>query len=132
VNLRHSNVRARACRAFSLLEVMIAAGIFFMAAFAILELVSQGLRGAKALQKPPIDVGMAAAVFAATNRFYDGKFEGEFDADPLRDYSYVADVYEAGTNGLLAADIVLEKRGLKNPFDKMSVIIFDPNFRPRR
>ena len=37
------SVRAekRGCRAFSLLEVMIAIGIFFMAVFAILSLVSQ-------------------------------------------------------------------------------------------
>jgi len=127
VKLRFS----RATRAFSLLEVMIASGIFFMASFAILSLVSQSLRGARALQKPPVDAGMAASVFASTNRFSEGTFEGEFDDAPLRDYSYVSDVYEVGTNGLLAADIVLEKRGLKGPFDKVSMIIFDPNYRSR-
>ena len=49
------------CRAFSLIEVMIAMFLFFMAVFTILALVSNTLRNARALQQPPIDAGMAAA-----------------------------------------------------------------------
>ena len=42
--------RVRRMRAFSLLEVMIAVGIFFLALFSILGLVSQMLRNARAIQ----------------------------------------------------------------------------------
>src|SRR5207342_1412722 len=42
-------------RAFSLIEVMIACGIFFMATFAILALVSTTLRNARALQRGDVD-----------------------------------------------------------------------------
>jgi hypothetical protein len=114
---------------FSLLEVMIASGIFFMASFAILALVSQSLRGARSLQRPPVDAGMVAAILTATNRYELGTQTGEFEDDALRDYSWARDTYEIGTNGLLGIDIVLEKRGLKQPFDKLSIVVYDPNFR---
>jgi hypothetical protein len=121
--------RHDAARAFTLLEVMIASGIFFMASFGILALVSQSLRNARALQRPPVDAGMVAAQYAATNRFFEGTKTGDFEDEALRDYSWSVDTYEAGTNGLLAADVVLSQNGLKGPADKMSIIIFDPNYR---
>ena len=121
--------RERADRAFTLLEVMIASGLFFMASFSILALVSQSLRNARSLQRPPVDAGMVAAQYAATNRFFEGTRSGDFDSEALRDFSWTVETYEAGTNGLLAADVVLEQRGLQNPADKMSIIIFDPNYR---
>jgi len=47
--------------AFTLLEVMIACGIFFIAMFAILGLVSNCLRNARALRHIEVDAGMVAA-----------------------------------------------------------------------
>src|SRR5690242_7885998 len=80
---------ARPClrsAAFTLMEVMIACGIFFMATFAILALVSTTLRNARALQRRDVDAGMAAAqVFETlkTNRMEQGTLEGDFgDAYP--------------------------------------------------
>lgn len=119
----------RSSRAFTLLEVMIASGIFFMTSFAILAMVAQSLRNARALQRPLVDAGMVASLYTATNRFSEGVMSGDFDEDTLRDYSWNVDTYEAGTNGLLAADMVLSKHGLSGPADKLSVIIFDPNYR---
>src|SRR2546430_16259229 len=58
---------ARAKRAFSLLEVMIACGIFFIAVFAILALVSNTLRNARILRHVQVDAGMAAAELFKTN-----------------------------------------------------------------
>ena len=115
--------------AFSLLEVMIALGIFFMAMFAILALVSNTLRNARGLRRPQVDAGMAAAVYMATNRFYPGSISGDFD-DVLPDYSWEAETYEFEdyTNGLLRADIVLIQRGHHGPPDKLSILVFDPNY----
>ena len=42
-------------RAFSLLEVMIAIAIFFVAAFAILGLISTSLQNVRRLQRPTVD-----------------------------------------------------------------------------
>ena len=47
--------------AFTLVEVMVALGIFFMAMFTILGLVSNSLRNARALQRKTVGCGMVAA-----------------------------------------------------------------------
>src|SRR5258708_7640935 len=114
--------------AFSLLEVMIALGIFFMAVFAILGLVSNTLRNARALERPQVDAGLAAAMFTNTNHFYEGGTSGDF-GDALQGYSWAADTYEFASNGLVQADIILEKRGASQPADAMSILMWDPNFK---
>ena len=118
--------------AFSLLEVMIASGIFFMAIFAILALVANSLRNARALQRPQIDAGMVAAQYVSTNRFDEGIMSGDF-GDILQGYSWEVETTEAGTNGLLQANVVLLQRGLNHPADSLSIFVFDPGYgsRPR-
>jgi hypothetical protein len=116
--------------AFSLLEVMIASGIFFMAIFAILALVGNSLRNARALQRPQIDAGMVAAQYVSTNRFDEGMMSGDF-GDILQDYSWEVETVEAGTNGLLQATVVLLQRGLNHPADSLSIFVFDPNYSSR-
>ena len=112
---------------------MIACGIFFMAIFAILALVSTTLRNARALQRPQVDAGMVAAQYVNTNRFFEGNMSGDFtdSGETLRDYSWETETYQAGTNGLLQADLILTRRGLHNPADSLSIIVFDPNFQSR-
>src|SRR5207245_1577051 len=113
--------------AFTLIEVMIALGIFFMAVFAILGLVSNTLRNARNLERPQVDAGLAAAVFTNTNRYYEGTMEGDFGND-LPGYSWEADTYEFASNGLAQADIVLQHRGSSEPADTLSILVFDPQF----
>src|SRR5499427_655634 len=104
-------------KAFSLIEVMIACGIFFMATFAILALVSTTLRNARALQRGDVDAGMAAAQIyqlLKTNRQADISGSGDFGDD------YPGDTYEFSsgeymTNGLLQVDIQVNRRGLNKP-----------------
>jgi len=120
----HPPIR-RSALAFSLLEVMIAVGIFFMAVFTILGLVSATLRNARALQRVEIEASMVAAEVTKTNRFTEGSESGDF-GDFARDYSYRYETYEAETNGLWRADIVLEQRGLRQAADKMSILMYSP------
>ncbi len=122
--------------AFTLLEVMIACGIFFMATFAILALVSQTLRNARALQRGDVDAGMAAAqVYETlrTNRLESGQVSGNF-GDNYRDFSWDAswDVdWEGGaTNNLLKVDIVVKRRDLSKPFDRTTIWVYAPLARP--
>jgi hypothetical protein len=122
---RRSGVPKGAQKAFSLLEVMIALGIFFMAVFAILALVSNTLRNARALQRIEIDAGMVAAEITKTNRFTEGTESGDF-GDHYEEYSYNYTTYEAATNGLWRADIVLSRSGLGQPSDTMSILLFSP------
>jgi len=115
----------RSVSAFSLMEVMIALGIFFMAVFTILALVSNTLRNARALQRIEVEAAMVAADLTKTNRYTEGSESGDF-GDFARDYSYRYETYEAATNGLWRADIVLQRRGLSQPADTMSILLFSP------
>ena len=107
---------------------MIALGIFFMAVFAILGLVSNTLRNARSLERPQVDAGLAAAVITNTNRYYEGPMDGDF-GDDLPGYSWDADVNEAASNGLAQVDIVLQHRGSSEPADTLSILVFDPQFK---
>ena len=113
--------------AFTLIEVMIALGIFFMAVFTILALVSTILRNARGLQRPQVDAGLAAARYVNTNRFPEGTVSGEL-GDSLSEYSYEIDTEEFATNGLMQAEIVLSRRGSRQPPDTLSILVFDPNY----
>lgn len=111
--------------AFSLLEVMIACGIFFMAVFTILALVSSTLRNARGLRRVDVDAGMVAAQFFKTNRLTEGTMSGDF-GNVYQDYSWSSETYEAGTNGLWQVDITVNRRGNPNPTDRTSIWIFSP------
>src|SRR5216117_742423 len=104
--------RSALAAAFTLIEVMIALGIFFMAVFTILALVSNILRNARGLQRPQVDAGLAAALYVNTNRFPVGNVSGEL-GDSLADFSYEIATDEFATNGLMQADIALNRRGGK-------------------
>ena len=113
--------------AFTLLEVMIACGILFIAVFAILALVSNTLRNARALRRADVDAGMIAAQLFKTNRLNAGTESGDF-GNAFPDYSWQTTTEEAFpfTNGLWQVDILIRKRGRQEPVDAMSVWVFSP------
>jgi Tfp pilus assembly protein PilV len=116
-------------RAFSLIEVMIACGIFFMATFAILALVSTTLRNARALQRGDVDAGMAASQIyemLKTNRQAETSGSGNF-GEAYPDYTYEFESQQYQTNGLLQVDIVVNRRGLRKPVDAMSIWVYSPD-----
>jgi len=124
---RPAPVRSRRSRsAFSLLEVMIAGGIFFMCIFAILAMVSNVIRNARSLRRTELDAGMVAAQIGNTNKLYEGSQSGDF-GKLYPDYSWEAETYEAATNGLFQVDIVVRRRGLQQPADSMSIFLFRPD-----
>ena len=110
---------------FTLLEVMIAAAVFFLAVFAILALVANTLRNARALRHIEVDAGMVAAQLYKTNRFTEGIESGDF-GDAYRDYSYTTEAIEFKTNGLWQFNITVLRRGQHDPVDSMSVYVFSP------
>ena len=115
----------RAQTAFSLLEVMIASGIFFMCVFAILAMVSGLLRNARGLRRVELDAGMVAAQLCKTNRLYEGTESGDF-GNLYPGYSWETDTYQAETNGLWQVDIVVRRQGVPQPVDTMSVFVYSP------
>lgn len=90
-------------RGFTLLEVMIAVGIFFIGVFAILGLVSSSLANARRLQRPLVDAGAVASWLAVTNKFVEGIKTvnlGDVLGDAYNGYDCTYDVQEVGTNKL--------------------------------
>ena len=95
--------------AFSLIEVMVALAIFFMAVFAILGLMSTLLQNARIFQKikPPEAKMVFAYQSSITNKVIEGSISIEFSemaefGDEFRDYSAEVEAYpnEMFTNGL--------------------------------
>jgi Tfp pilus assembly protein PilV len=121
-------------RAFTLIEVMIAAGILFLCLFAILALLANSLRNARALQRRPLDAGMAAAQLYAqltsTNQAWAGRGSGDFgDLYPHAKYEF--ELTEIATNGLCQLDVWVRERD--QPTDsRMTLLLFLPNLRRTR
>lgn len=113
--------------AFTLLEVMIAVAIFFVAVFAILELVSQNLRYVQNLQKPQVDIASLAVELSLTNSLEPGIVNGDF-GDVYSNASWSREVYEAGTNGLFGAHfVVTEDNGSTRARTELTILLYRPN-----
>lgn len=120
----------RSLRAFSLLEVMIAIAIFFTCSFAILALVSSGLRTARMLKNTRPKPSMLAVELFTTN-LVEGVESGDFGR-MYPDHVWETDTYEYGTNGLVQVDITISRRGQRTPESTLSVWKFDPSFKSSR
>ncbi len=112
--------------AFTLLEVMIAVGIFFMAIFAILALVSQNLGIARSLSRGDVDFGTVAWELARTNKLEEGYYNGDF-GEFYPGATWSADVFLYSSNGLFQADINIEwpQNGLVRE-RKTSILLYRP------
>lgn len=112
---------------FTLLEVLIAIGIFFIVAFAVLGLMAQGLGAARVLQIRHADAGMLAAELSLTNILSEGSDSGDF-GDIYPDYHWEREVREVGSNGLFQVDfVVLQRVGRKEVPTTMSILMYRPN-----
>lgn len=65
--------------AFTLLEVMVACAIFFMVAFALLELVARGLVGVRALQEREPDPGIVLAMYSTNKAWEPMHINGSYE-----------------------------------------------------
>ena len=112
-------------RGFSLLEVMVAMFVFFIVVFAILGMVVQSVGAARALQKQHADCGLVAARFALSNSLEEGTYSGDFEG-LVKDYTWDAEVREAGSNGFFVIDIAVHKKGAsgKDVGETMSMLKF--------
>jgi len=116
---------AKTQRAFSLLEVMIAIGIFFMTTFMILALVSSALGNARRLQRPMVDAAMIASELSLTNQLVEEVQSGDF-GKAYPGYHWTATVAEEQTNKLFRVDYEVKRDGDREVMQKMSVLFFRP------
>ena len=114
--------------AFTLLEVMVATAVLFMCVFAILSVVATGLKGARVLQEPEVDITALAGLLSLTNRLTEGTASGDFEelAPGLyREWRWERDVYEVSTNGLFQVDFRVSKHGGEAQ-QKLSILLYRP------
>lgn len=112
--------------AFTLLEVLIAMSIFFVAVFAILELTARGLRMARALQRMQVDISSIAAEVALTNRLEVGSASGDF-GELYPEYTWTREIYEYSTNGLFQVDLAIYWSIEDRPQEyRTSILLFRP------
>ena len=113
--------------AFTLIEVMIAITIFFMAMFAILGVLASGVRAATLLRNDGPTAGMVASQLSVTNKLEEGSQSGTFeDIGVYKDYRWQAELREVATNGLFQVDIgVFDGRG--NQVSTLSALLYRPD-----
>jgi hypothetical protein len=111
-------------RAFTLIEVMLAITIFFMAMFAILGVLSSGIHAASILRTSGPTAGMVAGQFYITNKIEEGTYSGDFsDIAGYEGYTWRSEAQEVATNGLFRMDfVVLDPRG--NQYSILSVLLY--------
>src|SRR3954470_25037353 len=101
---------ARQMAAFTLLEVMIAMAIFFMAIFSILGVVAQSLHAARNLQPVQVDPSSVLAEVGLTNRLEEGSIEPEIldhFSKLFPGYRAAGEITEIRTNGLFQVEVTV-------------------------
>jgi len=122
------NLPENSRNAFSLLEVMVAIGIFFLAAFAILGVISSGLENARRLQRPLVDAGVLASDLCVTNQLVEGTWSGNLGdllGHDYDGYSYTEVITEEMTNKLFRVDFALQLSSGKT-ISQTSVLLWRP------
>jgi hypothetical protein len=127
---RHQNP----ARAFTLLEVMIAIGIFFVGSFAILTLISQSLSNAQRLKHPMVDASAILAELSLTNQFVEGPVSGnlgDFLGKAYADYNWQGEITEVRSNHLYSADFyIYDVKNSRTPVAYTSTLFFRPQSPP--
>jgi hypothetical protein len=122
--------------AFSLLEVMVAIAIFFVAAFAILGLVSTSLDSVRRIERPSVDASPVLARYAATNSLVEGVYQGSLGDPELlgkdyRDYNFAVGIEEIRSNHLYSVHCVITSAaGKRQVVSDMTTILYRPHSPP--
>lgn len=87
MTVKRQMLKANGRNAFTLVEVVVAVGVFFMAMFAILGVMSQCIRAVGSLQKDSPTAGMVAAMAMANDKWEEGSDSGDF-GDFYPDYTW--------------------------------------------
>jgi Tfp pilus assembly protein PilV len=120
-------------RAFSLLEVMIAIGIFFLGSFAILSLISQSLSNAQRLKHPLVDASAILSQISLTNQFVENEYDGNLDdilGKTYAGYTYRGEITEVQSNRLYSADFYIFAPRNRAPIARTTSLFFRPQSPP--
>jgi Tfp pilus assembly protein PilV len=110
--------------AFTLIEVMIAVAVFFVAMFSLLALLNSGLHAASILRQNAPTAGMAVAELTQTNKLEAGYKSGDF-GEVYPDYTWQESISEVATNGLFQVDVTVLHRAAF--YSSMSLLLYRPD-----
>ncbi len=110
---------------------MVAIGLFFMAVFAVLGLVSISLQNARHLKRPIVDAGVVAGELSLTNQLTEGMASGdlsEFLGKPYQGYTWTYAVQEVQSNKLFQVDLIVQDGNTygRPVVSKMHILLFRP------
>jgi prepilin-type N-terminal cleavage/methylation domain-containing protein len=129
--LKTGRRHGREQRAFTLLEVMIAIGIFAMAVFAILGLVSSSLENARRLQRPFVNASPIGGFLLMTNIFIEGVYEadlGDSLGNAYKGYQVTYAIQEIDSNHWYQVDFVVQSPDRGRPVvSKMTAMYYKPH-----
>ncbi len=111
-----------------MLEAMVAIAIFFIAIFAILDLVSRNVRAAHSLNQLKPSPGEVAAALSLTNKLEEGFETGDFEG-LYPGYDWAREVLLYGTNGMFEVNIVVNYRGKED--SRLSLLLYRPESEQR-
>jgi len=110
LQLERAKLRAERSSAFTLLEVIVACSLFFMVAFAVLEIVTIGLVAAKKLQRREPHFEFLVSPHVLTNILNEGNYSGSFDEfvpDLYPGFSWEFEILEVNSNGFFRVDYAI-------------------------
>lgn len=108
--LQHRSRPAQQTSAFTLLEVIVACSLFFMVAFAVLEIITVGLVAARKLQRTEPHFEFLTSPHVLTNILNEGNYSGDFQEimpDLYPGFSWECEILEVGSNGFFRVDYVI-------------------------
>jgi hypothetical protein len=115
--------------AFTLLEVMIAMSIFFIAIFTILDLVSSNIRSVQRLQKGQVDASMLIADLYQTNKLEEGIDNGDF-GDIYPGYRWTREITQVLTNGMFQVEYLVNGPHGTQMDSHLTVLLWRPESKP--
>ena len=115
---------------FTLLEVLIAFAVFFIAVFAILGLVTQTLGLARHLNQVDADISSLASALSMTSPLEEGELplelRNQFE-ETHPGYRCDGIIELAGTNGLYRVDLQIYGKQNGGAASTMSILLYRPN-----
>ena len=125
----HLRIVRKENRGFTLLEVLIAFAVFFIAIFAILGLVSKTLSLARHLSQVDADISSLASTISMTSPLEEGDLPLEIRTqfeESHPGYICNGNITLAGTNGLFRVDLEILSRQVGVAPSTMSILLFRP------
>jgi len=110
LRLAQANHRGERSSAFTLLEVIVACSLFFMVAFAVLEIVTIGLVAAKKLQRREPSFEFLISPHILTNQLIEGNYSGSFEEflpDLYPGFSWEYEISEVESNGFFRVEYAI-------------------------